>query len=121
MILFWYIEGPISKIYNTGYTKSRVHCSQVLLVSKEFQKHGKSLSSWLAGQFCRLSVASPATTHPGYIIPPNGCLLVDNNEIRIDVYPPSPHSWQTEKIYSSGLHSRNDHLFFCFYKSVMNN
>ena len=48
---------------------------------------------------------SPQST--GYIIPPNGCLLVDNNEIRIDVlsiYPPFPHSWQPkEKIYSSGL------------------
>ena len=47
---------------------------------------------WLDGQFVSSNLATKR--YGGYIIPPNGCLLVDNNEIRIDVSRlPSPHSW----------------------------
>ena len=44
----------------------------------EEEKHCYYL--WLDGQFVSIPLQST-----GYIIPPNGCLLVDNNEIRIDV------------------------------------
>ena len=62
----------------------------------EEEKHCYYL--WLDGQFVSIP---PQST--GYIIPPNGCLLVDNNEIRIDVLEsctdsiPPLHSWLAQR------------------------
>ena len=76
--------------------KPLLHTLMEVLCWKNKEKHCYYL--WLDGQFVSIP---PQST--GYIIPPNGCLLVDNNEIRIDVLEsctdsiPPLHSWLAQR------------------------